>query len=431
MDPGPPASLQLGRTRLAFVDPVTERAFRRHLAGISLPFVRLGLVFSAIAWSIGLWLFAVAFPAQLGPFARSLATTLGPVILLVFVASFVRRFRGVLPWLAWGSNVAAGFFTIHLVSLLRSWLGGAGLLVLVMSFGLHFLRLRTLPALAAVLLYAGAFQAAAWQAFAAGELPVAELVQASALVWLALLLGLPVTYTLELVTRQAFLQARVIDAQLAELDEARRRSDRLLENTLPARIAQRLRRDSLEIADHHAAVTILFADIVDFTPIAERLAPGELVALLDRVFSRFDQLADQHGVEKIKTIGDAYMIAAGVPDPRADHAEAAAEMALDMMAALRELAPSLPRPLTMRIGLYSGPVVAGVIGKRKFAYDLWGDAVNAAARLESHGIAGEIQVGAPTFALLRERYQLVPRGPIEVKGKGVMEVYLLRGRRVE
>jgi class 3 adenylate cyclase len=209
------------------------------------------------------------------------------------------------------------------------------------------------------------------------------------------------------------------------------RSERLLLNVLPEPVATRLKRNEGIIADSCPDVTVLFADIVGFTPLSERLAAGELVALLDRVFARWDTLAAKHGVEKIKTIGDAYMVAGGIPLPRDDHAEAIAEMALDMGPTIERLASEAGLSLQVRIGIDSGPVVSGVIGRAKFIYDLWGDTVNTASRMESHAQPGTIQVTERTFERLHQRYELKPRGAIDVKGKGSMTTYLLVGRQTD
>jgi class 3 adenylate cyclase len=211
-------------------------------------------------------------------------------------------------------------------------------------------------------------------------------------------------------------------------DAAFERSDRLLLNVLPRSIAERLKRGSGRIAETHEDVSVLFADVVDFTPFAERTAPGAVVDVLDEVFSAFDELARRHGMEKIKTIGDAYMVAAGVPEARPDHAEAAAEMALDMRATLRALCDRQGLELDIRIGIASGPVIAGVIGRQRLIYDLWGDTVNTASRMESHGVPGTIQVTAATRERLRDRYRFEDRGEIEVKGKGRVRAWLLTGR---
>ncbi|MCP4112816.1 MAG: adenylate/guanylate cyclase domain-containing protein [Desulfobacteraceae bacterium] len=207
------------------------------------------------------------------------------------------------------------------------------------------------------------------------------------------------------------------------------RSENLLLNILPASIAQRLKGEPSIIADGHADSTILFSDIVGFTTLSEQISPKELVSLLNGIFSRFDERVDEYGLEKIKTIGDAYMIAAGLPEYRADHAEVMAEMAFDMIEVISSFNTSMGQSLNIRIGINSGPVVAGVIGKKKFVYDLWGDSVNIAARMESHGLPGEIQVAEATYQLLKHKYLFEERGMIDVKGKGPMQTYLIKGRR--
>jgi adenylate cyclase len=211
-------------------------------------------------------------------------------------------------------------------------------------------------------------------------------------------------------------------------DAALAQSDGLLLNVLPRSIADRLKRDPGVIAERYDDVTVLFADIADFTPFAERTSPEQVVGVLDEIFSAFDQLALQRGLEKIKTIGDAYMVAGGLPEPRADHVEAVAELALEMQAEFARLCESLGLGLAIRIGIDTGPVVAGVIGRHKFTYDLWGDTVNTASRMESHGVAGRIQVTDTTYRHLQDHYRFEERGEVEVKGKGLQRTYLLVGR---
>jgi class 3 adenylate cyclase len=206
------------------------------------------------------------------------------------------------------------------------------------------------------------------------------------------------------------------------------RSERLLLNVLPASIAARLKAGEEVIADAFPDVTVLFADLVDFTRRSQRTSPAQVVATLNELFSAFDRLAQRQGVEKIKTIGDAYMVAGGLPDPRPDHAEAIAEMALAMQAEVARRTDPSGQPLQVRIGIDTGPVEAGVIGTSKFSYDLWGDTVNTASRMESHGIAGCIQVTARTYQRLRDGYRFQRRGPIPIRGKGEMVTYFLVGR---
>ncbi len=225
---------------------------------------------------------------------------------------------------------------------------------------------------------------------------------------------------------QYFVRAR--ERTLTALEVERAKSERLLLNVLPASVASRLKESDQVIADGFAEATVLFADIVGFTPLAQGRTPRDVVVLLDQVFAGWDELAARHGVEKIKTIGDAYMAAAGLPTPREDHAEAIADMALEMGAEVQRCAGATGVPLEVRIGIDSGPVVAGVIGRSKFIYDLWGDTVNTASRMESHGLPGAIQVTERTYEQLRDRYELRERGTIEVKGKGPMTTYLLASR---
>jgi adenylate cyclase len=214
----------------------------------------------------------------------------------------------------------------------------------------------------------------------------------------------------------------------AALEIEQVKSERLLLNVLPEPVAARLKEQEGIIAENYSDVTVLFADIVGFTPLAERLSASELVSLLDLVFARWDAVAADHGVEKIKTIGDAYMVAGGIPLPRDDHAEAIAEMALAMGPELARCSTDLGIPLDVRIGIDTGPIVAGVIGRAKFIYDLWGDTVNVASRMESHAEPGTIQLTERASERLRHRYEVRRRGTVEVKGKGLMTCYLLVGR---
>lgn len=236
-------------------------------------------------------------------------------------------------------------------------------------------------------------------------------------------MGAVAAYWTERYTRRDYLLSLL-------LSEERDRSERLLLNVLPGPIAERLkqaqqRNNAPHVVDSFAEVTVLFADIVDFTPLAARLSPEALVGLLNEVFSAFDALAERHGLEKIKTIGDAYMAVAGLPVLRPDHADVMAQMALDMQTEIARVGQARGLPLALRIGLNSGPVVAGVIGTKRFIYDLWGDTVNTASRMESHGEPGSIQITPTTAALLGDKYPLTPRGPVDVKGRGSMETFLL------
>jgi adenylate cyclase len=220
-------------------------------------------------------------------------------------------------------------------------------------------------------------------------------------------------------------------AALSALRLEQAKAENLLLNILPRSIAAKLKDETQPIADHFGSASILFADVAEFTPWSERLPPAQVVGYLDRLFSHFDELAERYALEKIKTIGDCYMVAAGVPTPRPDHARALALMALDMLEAMRSHEEVAHLGHELRIGINSGPVVAGVIGRKRFLYDLWGDAVNTASRMESHGTPGRIQITRATFELLADEFEFEPRGTIEVKGKGEVEAWYLIGRKAE
>lgn len=218
-----------------------------------------------------------------------------------------------------------------------------------------------------------------------------------------------------------------VERRTLQLSQEKERSEQLLLNILPAEIADRLKRDESP-TEHFEEVTILFADIVGFTSLSTQLPPMELVSGLNQIFSAFDELTEKHGLEKIKTIGDAYMVVGGLPTPRKDHASAIANMALEMLDYMATVENGLGHSLQIRIGINTGPVIAGVIGIKKFIYDLWGDAVNIASRMESHGQPGYIQVTEATYSYLKDQYILESRGTIPVKGRGEMMTYWLLGR---
>ncbi len=309
-------------------------------------------------------------------------------------------------------------FLIGLISLLPPTslaISGLALLVVHTFNNYGILRLR-FPAATA----GGWFTAAVYLAFllATDALPGDVLFRHAFWLISANVFGMFMGYQLDLFARREFIAMRALAVE-------RERSERLLLNILPASIAARLKTSDGAIADHSDDVTVLFADIVGFTPLSTRMTPHALVQLLDRIFTEFDALAETHGLEKIKTIGDAYMAAAGLPERRDDHAQAAARMAHGMLEIMARIAAETGESLSLRIGLHSGPVVAGVIGRKKFIYDLWGDTVNTASRLESHGVPGAVHCSAETAALLQANFRLDARGVIDVKGKGPMHTFLI------
>ncbi len=243
------------------------------------------------------------------------------------------------------------------------------------------------------------------------------------------------TYTVVSISTMVFLTINYYrhkkNLALELLDRERERSESLLLNILPKKIADTLKTEKGIIADHHESASILFADLVDFTPMSAQMSPAEMIELLNTIYTHFDTLADKYGVEKIRTIGDNYMVASGVPSPREDHAQALAHMALDMLDFSKVISDRLAAPIHFRIGINSGPMVAGVIGQKKFHYDVWGDTVNTASRMESHGMAGRIQITTHTQALIHREFICEKQGVLDIKGKGEMETWFLVDRRAK
>ncbi len=218
-------------------------------------------------------------------------------------------------------------------------------------------------------------------------------------------------------------------AYLWQLQLEQEKSEQLLLNILPKPIADRLKQGQGIIVDSFAEVTVLFADIVGFTMLSSDMSPTALIVLLNGIFSTFDQLAEKHDLEKIKTIGDEYMVVGGLPMPRPDHVEAIANMALDVQSTISEFTVDGDQPLHIRIGIHTGPVIAGVIGQRKFSYDLWGDTVNIASRMQSHGLCDYVQVTTEVYERLKDKYLFEERDVIQVKSKGEMTTYFLVGKK--
>jgi class 3 adenylate cyclase len=405
------------------LDPGEEVAFRADFFHNSLLIVRVALALAVLLYGafgvLDLWIvpsavrvtWTIRFAIECPLFLVTLAFTYHPVF-----ERFMQRVLGAIA-------LSAGIGIVAMIAVAGEREGAsyyAGL-ILVIVWGYTLLRLHFVLATTV-----GWLLVAVYEVVAAWLRPVALpiLVNNTFFFVSANVIGMLGCYYMERYLRLDFWQRRQIEVE-------RERAERLLLNILPASIAERLKRNDGAIADGYDGVTVLFADIVDFTPLAAAMPPLELVQLLNRIFSELDDLVEKHGLEKIKTIGDAYMVVGGLPHPRPDHALAVAELALDVREAVARFRRPDGEPVVMRMGINTGPVVAGVIGTKKFIYDLWGDAVNIASRMESHGVAGAIQITESTYALLRERFQVEERGTIDVKGKGPLRVWLLVGRHAD
>jgi class 3 adenylate cyclase len=412
-----------------FVDPRLEAEFRaEHFESAVRPFTRFSIALSSVVFlAYGLHdayilhdLVSTAWAIRFGAFP--------PVAIAVLGATFARSY----PRLHSGAMLAFGM-TVNLVVI---WIGAiappAGFFiyssyaVLFVTLGPFIARMNVLTQIVYTLLSIALFVAFGVRV---SHPSTAVLVSIATTIGAMGGIGAIVAAHIEGQAREMFVQRRTIRAQLVELDSERAKSEALLLNILPASVARRLKDDGRAIADGFAEVTVLFADIVGFTKLAERLSPVEVVRRLNQLFSTFDDLADELGVEKIKTIGDAYMAVAGLSRQDVRHAHTMAEMALGMLKRVSDFGGAHEDPLSIRIGLNTGPVVAGVIGKKKFIYDVWGDTVNTASRMESHGGAGHIHVTEETRQRLADSYVFEARGEIDVKGKGPMRTHYLVARK--
>ena len=415
--------LDFARGAFRFARPQTEAAYRVWHARQAMPFLRITYV-AAIALVypgalVGTW-FTV--PDAFRSMALWVLLVLAPLAIAGIAATYrewMVRWMGPTSVLYHGlvgcSFVLLCFYALHRPDIAMTATIMAGF------FAFTTLRLHPGEATLAALPYF-VLDASLTVRFDRADTPLF-----GALTLITLGTGLVVSWTFNRTWRDSFRQSRIIEAKQAEIERERERADRLLYNVLPASIADRLKKDPTRIAEHFEQVTVVFGDIAGFTPMSAEMSPQELVAALDDVFTAFDDLVQRHGLEKIKTIGDAYMAVGGVPTPRTNHAQAVAAMALEMRDTVAQRRFPGNRQLRMRIGIHTGPAVAGVIGRNKFIYDLWGDTVNTASRMESHGVPGEIHVTDATRQALGDGWVLDERGVTEIKGKGPMRTWWLKG----
>jgi len=419
-----------------FANAETERDFMLEFNSEALTVGRIGILVIIIAWSGFAWLdMLLAPPAKYGAlFFRLLLIT--PIFIAILAATYTKRAVFIYQmivvisvFIIEGSIVyVVTFYDLETIS--RS-LGfafpmqdadgkfifvGVWLLVIFMATGI--MRLDVIPAVLSGLVYIVFNLLSAWiyQPSALFAFIIAPfLITAVPVVWFGSLY-------VQRYARENYRSSKL-------LIDSMQRSESLLLNILPVPIADRLKKNAGTIADGFDSVSVLFADIVQFTQLSQRFKPDELVQMLNNIFSQFDHIAKKHAVEKIKTIGDAYMLAAGVPETRPDHCAAVADCALDMVAAAANMSDPKGEPIQIRVGIHTGPAIAGVIGAHKFAYDLWGDTVNTASRMESHGASGKIQTSKEIYQMLKDDFLFEFRDSLHIKGKGAMQTWWLIGRR--
>ena len=400
-------------------DPDVERAYAKHLLARFIPLGRLAFVIGIIAFiGYGFWDLMLDPNAMesTGPFRLAAVLHFMACIGITYLPS-VQRNPGYWPLLVFYSYCGyAILFVMILSQLPGGFVAGVGGLTL----GAIFIPPITSGERQAAYVLAPFLLVFLITMVLLGATNF-ELINALAWVGGAVGFAISFAYLLNVINRKAFQLER-------QLESEKQRSEALLLNILPAEIATRLKEQEEPLADTHDSVSVLFADLAGFTDISRKMSADELVNLLNDLFSRFDKLAEKHGAEKIKTIGDAYMVATGLKGSVADHAENIADLALGMQKAFGEFRRDNKVDLKLRIGVHSGAVIAGVIGKQKFSYDLWGNTVNVASRMESEGIPDQIQISAETLNMLSDRYKTSSRGEIKIKGHRPRATYLLEGK---
>jgi adenylate cyclase len=408
-----------------------EEQFREDYHANTVSTTRLALVLGLILYSLFGILDIYAIPISKDIVWIIRYGIVAPVFLITLVASYIAILQRYTQALMCLVVAVSGLGIVAMISITREAEFGNRFyftgLILISMWGYSLSRLRFWYAVLANLVIMIGYEF--------GSIVVKQLLESETGIVIftmhnffflgANVIGMFGSYYLERYTRRDFLQKYTIQAQ-------RDQADKLLYNVLPERIAQRLKQSNETIAEEFSSTTVLFADIVNFTPISARFGPYEVLDMLNEVFSHFDELVDKYGVEKIQVAGDAYMVAAGVPTPRPDHATVLAQLALDMLDYVKnEEFLGGQHPIEIRIGLNSGSLIGGVIGRKKYYYTLWGDMVNIASRMQSHGEVGKIQITRDTYELVKDDFECEYIGEIAVKGKGNMEAWYLIAKKEE
>ncbi len=421
-------SLYPQANRLRFPDDI-EKQFRTDYLTNTIFSTRLALILGLVIYSVFGILDMYAVPLSLYTvwFIRYAITA--PVIILVLIATYIKVFREHTQIMMSVVVAVAGLGIVAMIAITKEVEFGnrfyfTGLILVSMwAYGLS--RLRFWYAIFANLIIMVGYELTGIlvKQLLTTETGIVIFTMHNFFFLGANIIGMFTGYALERYSRIDFLQKFTIQAQ-------RDQADKLLFNILPERIAERLKQSPETIAEEFSSASVLFADIVNFTPISANFSPREVVDMLNDLFSSFDDLVEKYGVEKIQVAGDGYMVAAGVPIPRPDHAEVLADLALDMLNCVRRgQFLGGKHPIEIRIGINSGSLIAGVIGRKKYFYALWGDMVNTASRMESHGSRGRIQITRATYELLSDKFECIHMGVIPIKGKGDMDVWHLKGRK--
>ncbi|MEJ2596504.1 MAG: adenylate/guanylate cyclase domain-containing protein [bacterium] len=411
---------------LRFLDGDLERQFKLSRESQLRIRLRMGILMSLVFFSSGIPMIYILVPDMFYHLTFSMVGALFPYFFFLFYATYRDKFTGYFHLLAASSNVLSGLVIIYV---LQFFPDGEDimlmLLIFIIFFGLYMYRLGLILGTWVSLIYI-----ISYQFFIAyyGQMDHSQFILLTFLAWLTESFSIIAGYISEQNDRKIFLQQRIISEQKNTIQKEKDKSESLLLNILPGQIADRLRFKQEIIADRHSYVSILFADIVKFTDLAAEVTADELVKVLNHIFSRFDELTVKYHLEKIKTIGDAYMVAGGLFKDDEDHLFRMLECSIEMLDYIKQDEFTQKHNIGIRLGIHAGPVVAGVIGLKKFTYDLWGNTVNVASRMESSGEPGKINISASVYEVIRETYKCRYRGKVSAKNLGEIDMYFVEHR---
>lgn len=407
---------------LFFKDQNLEKEFRESYdKSVRIP-LRYGMIISILSWFGAIPLIYFIIPQEFSSLAPLTLLVIGSFFGFILIATYMERFKGYYHFIGACSNAWAGLYAIYLCS---HFPDGEGVilpvLIFIIFFGWYMIRLRWLAGFTAALSYVIAYNA---YILVYADIHESQVMLFSFVAWITLIFALLAGRVAEHKSRLTWIQGKTIREQNITIAREKEASENLLQNMLPTFIADQLKANPDVIANSHDDVSVLFVDLVGFTRLASDLPPDRVVEILNQIFSKFDALSDKHQLEKIKTLGDGYMAAGGL-SKKEDHLERIALLAFDMMEFMNSNEEIKKHGLKIRIGIHAGPVIAGVIGKRRYTYDLWGDTVNLASRLESQGEAGKIAVSESVAQRLEKHFKFEKRELIHIKGKGDMQTYFL------
>lgn len=408
---------------LFFKDASLEKEFRKSYdKSVRLP-LRYGMIISILSWFSAIPLVYFIMPDELPRLALLTVGVIGSFFGLILMVTYIERFKGLYHIIGACSNAWAGLYAIYFCS---QFPGGESLilpvLIFIIFFGWYMIRLRWAAGFIAALTYVIGYNV---YILGYADLQDSQITLFSFVAWITLIFALLAGRVAEQKSRLTWIQGKTIRQQNETIAKEKEASENLLRNMLPTFIADQLKENPEAIANSHEDVSVLFADLEGFTQLASDLHPDKVVEMLNQIFSKFDALSEKHELEKIKTLGDGYMAAGGL-SKKEDHLERITLLALDMINFMDNDPEIKKFGLKIRIGIHTGPVVAGVIGTRRYTYDLWGDTVNLASRLESQGEAGKIAVSETVYARLENDFTFEKRDLLHIKGKGDMQTYFLR-----